>query len=77
MKVVVYTTQTCSKCPTLKRWLKEVKKVDFEEHDLTDDNTGQQRIIEATSSMTVPVTEVDGQYVVGLNFGRISQLLTA
>lgn len=75
MKVVVYTTQTCSKCPTLKRWLKDVKKVDFEEHDLTNDNTGQQRIIEATSSLTVPVTEINGVFVVGLNFGRIAELI--
>lgn len=73
--ITVYTTQTCSKCPTLKRWLRDVKKVDFEEHDLTHDNTGQQRIIEATSSLTVPVTEIDGQFVVGLNFGRIAELI--
>ena len=76
MKVIVYTTKTCSKCPTLKRWLKETKKVDFEEHDLTDDNAEQQRIIEATSSMTVPVTEIDGTFVVGLNFGRLAELLS-
>lgn len=75
MKVVVYTTQTCSKCPTLKRWLREVKNVTFEERDLTDDNSEQQRIIEATSSLTVPVTEIDGQFVVGLNFGKLASLL--
>ncbi len=73
--IKVYTTSTCSKCPTLKRWLKEVKNVAFEEHDLTDDNAGQQRIIEATSSLTVPVTEVNGVFVVGLNFGRLAELL--
>lgn len=71
----VYTTRTCSKCPTLKMWLKN-KGVTYTERDLTDDNTEQQRIIEATSSMTVPVVEIDGQFVVGLNFGRLSELLT-
>lgn len=74
--VTVYTTRTCSKCPTLKMWLKN-KGITYTEHDLTDDNTEQQRIIEATSSMTVPVTEVDGTFVVGLNFGKLSELLTA
>jgi glutaredoxin len=73
--ITVYTTRTCSKCPTLKMWLKN-KGIVYAEHDLTDDNTEQQRIIEATSSMTVPVTEVNGQYVVGLNFGRLAELLT-
>lgn len=73
--ITVYSTQTCSKCPTLKRWLRETKKVAFTEVDLTDDNAGQQRIIEATSSLTVPVTEINGVFVVGLNFGRIAELI--
>lgn len=72
--ITVYTTQTCSKCPTLKMWLKN-KGIVYQEKDLTDDNSEQQRIIEATSSMTVPVTEVNGVFVVGLNFGRIAELI--
>jgi len=75
MKVVVYTTKTCAKCPIVKSWLRN-KGVEYSERDLTEDNTEQQRIIEATSSMTVPVVEVDGSFVVGLNFGRLAELLT-
>lgn len=55
-------------------WLKN-KGIVYQEKDLTDDNSEQQRIIEATSSMTVPVTEVNGVFVVGLNFGRIAELI--
>lgn len=72
--ISIYTTQTCAKCKPLKQWLTS-KGFIYKEHDLTDDNTLQQKIIEATSSMTVPVVEIDGQYVVGPQYGRILELL--
>lgn len=64
----------CPYCLTLKAFLKE-RNIEFEEIDLSQDEKAREDIIQKTGQLGVPVIEVDGQYVVGFDKEKITQLL--
>lgn len=72
--VTVYTTQTCSYCAMLKKYL-TLKNIDFETVDVTNDAEKRQELLDKTGMMSVPVTQKDDQYVVGWNIPKLTQLL--
>lgn len=74
MKVTVYSTPVCPWCNKLKEWLK-IHKVEFEEIDVSIDMDSARKMIERTGQMGVPVTEVDGQIVVGFDINKLKKLL--
>jgi len=74
MTVKVYSTPTCPYCDLLKDYLKD-NNIEFEVVDLSQDEKAAQYIMEKTGKMAVPVTEIDGEVIVGFDRAKISQVL--
>lgn len=72
--VKVYSTPTCPYCVTLKEFLKE-KGVQFEDLDVATDETARNEMVEKSGQMGVPVSDIDGQIVIGFDREKICQLL--
>ncbi len=73
-KVKVYSTSICPYCVALKEFLKE-RHIEFEEIDVSEDETAQKEMIEKSGQMGVPVVEIDGKMVVGFDREKITKLL--
>ncbi len=63
--VVIYTTRSCGYCTAAKRFLSTVKKVEYEEIDVSDDPKGRQTLVERSGRMTVPQIWVGEKHVGG------------
>ena len=74
MNVKVYSTPSCPYCHMEKDWLRE-KKVPFTDVNVAADREAAMEMIEKTGQMGVPVTDVDGQIVIGFDKGRLEKLL--
>jgi len=72
--VKVYSTPTCPYCHTLKAFLKE-KGVEFQDIDVSQDEKALQEMIDKSGQMGVPVSDIDGQIVIGFDREKICQLL--
>ena len=73
-KVIVYSTPTCMYCNMIKAYFEE-KGVEFTEIDLTVDQEKGRYVVEKTGQMGVPVTEIDGEFVIGFNQPVIAEML--
>ena len=73
-KVRVFSTPTCPYCVALKSYLQE-HNVEFEYIDVSQDITAQKEMIEKSGQYGVPVTEINGEIIIGFNQDRINQLL--
>ena len=73
-KVRVFSTQICPYCVALKEFLKE-RHIEFEEVDVTQDETAQKEMIEKSGQMGVPVLEIDEEVIVGFDREKITKLL--
>ena len=74
MKVKVYSTQNCPYCHMLKDFLKD-KKIDFEDIDVSKDQEAAQEMINKSGQMGVPVTDIDGEIIVGFDKEKIEGAL--
>lgn len=74
MKVIVYSTTICPWCDRLKSWLKE-NKVEFKDIDVARDEKAAQEMVKKSGQMGVPVTDIDGNVVVGFDIKRLKELL--
>lgn len=74
MKVKVYSTPSCPFCVTLKNFLKE-HNIEFEDIDVSENELAQKEMIENSGQMGVPVTDIDGQIIVGFDQDKIKKLL--
>jgi len=72
--VKLYTTPTCAACVLAEKYFKE-KGVEYEKINLLKDEELQRRVILEAGSMSVPIIEINGQYVSGFNEKEISRLL--
>lgn len=70
----MYSTPICPYCFALKRFLEE-KGIEFESIDVSSDLVAQKEMIEKTQQATVPVLEVDGEFIIGFDRKRIVELL--
>ena len=74
-KVTVYSTPTCPWCHKAKDWLKE-QKVDFEDKDVSSDETARNEMVEKSGQMGVPVIIVEGHDpIVGFDQDAIKHAL--
>lgn len=73
-KVRLFSTPICPYCFSLKRFLEE-KGIEIEEIDISSDEKFAEEVLLKTKQTTVPVTEIDGEYVVGFDRKRICELL--
>lgn len=74
MAVKVYTTATCPYCIQVKDFLKE-KGVDYDEIDVGDDEKAAQEMIDKSGQMGVPVTDVDGEIIIGFDTDKLTKAL--
>ena len=72
--VKVYSTETCPYCKMAKQFLAE-NNVQFEDIDVSSNQTAAQEMISKSGQMGVPVLDIDGKIVVGFDKGKIKQLL--
>lgn len=73
-KVIVYSTQMCPWCYKLKDWLKE-NKIQFEDVDVGRDRNRAIEMVEKSGQMGVPVTDIDGNIVIGFDLPKLKELL--
>ncbi|MBL7141775.1 glutathione S-transferase N-terminal domain-containing protein [Patescibacteria group bacterium] len=74
MKIIVYTTLTCPYCNHVKDFLKE-HNIQFKEVDLTQNQEMIDELIKKTGQMAVPMTEIDGEIIVGFDVPKLKQKL--
>lgn len=74
MKVKIFSTPDCSWCVKAKEYLKE-KNIQFEEIDVSKDQQAAMEMVKKTKQMSVPVIEINGEYVIGFDKEKIDKLL--
>jgi glutaredoxin-like YruB-family protein len=74
MKIRLFSTPVCPYCVTLKRFLDE-KEVEYEEINVLEDIEAQDEMINKTDQVTVPVLDIDGEYIVGFDRKKIVEKL--
>ena len=73
-KVIVYSTPSCPYCHSAKEFLKE-NKVEYEEVDVSKDQSKAQEMIEKSGQMGVPVLDINGTIIVGFDREAIRKAL--
>jgi glutaredoxin 3 len=64
-EIIIYTTNYCPYCVKAKQLLRK-KGVEFEEIDLTNDDTGRIQLVEKSGGRkTVPQIFINGQHIGG------------
>lgn len=74
MSVTIYTTQMCPYCHQEKEFLK-ANNIEFKEIDVSKDQEAARKMIEKTGQMGVPVTEIDGEFIIGFDEPRLREKL--
>ena len=74
MHVTVYSTSTCPFCKLTKAFLLE-HKMDFTDIDVMNDQEKAREMIQKSGQMGVPVTDIDGQIVIGFDQKKLKELL--
>lgn len=74
--IAIYTTNTCSYCVMVKRWLQS-KQMTYEEINLDEHPERRAEVLEMSGAMTVPVTIVtknddSKEVVVGWNLAKLA-----
>lgn len=72
--ITVFTTNTCAYCKMVKQFL-TLKGKEFKEVNLHDNPEIHQQLIEKTGVMTVPITQVGEEFVIGFNRQRLAELV--
>ncbi len=74
MKVTIYTTPICPYCIIIKNYLKK-NNISFEEIDVLKDKEKGIEMAKKSNQENVPVTEVDGQLIVGYDLKKLKEAL--
>jgi len=73
-KVIVYSTPACPYCVMVKNFLKQ-NHVEFTEVDVAADREKARELVAKSGQMSVPVTDIGGEIVVGYDTDRLKKLL--
>ena len=73
-QVKIYTTSSCGYCKMVKDFLKE-HNIGYTEFNIGMDAVKRNEMLEKTGQMGVPVTDINGEIVIGFDKERLSQLL--
>lgn len=74
MKVKIYSTPTCPYCMRAKQFLKD-NNIEFEDIDVSADQSRVQEMVQKTGQMGVPVIDIDGEIVVGFDQDKVKAAL--
>ena len=72
--VKVYSTPTCPYCVRAKQFLKD-NNVNFEDVDVSLNETEAEQMVEKSGQMGVPVLDIDGQIIIGFDKEKIKEAL--
>ena len=72
--VIVFSTSTCPWCVKVKEFLKQ-NNIKYTEKNVGEDQKAADYMIEKTGQMGVPVTEIDGKFVVGFDVAGLKKAL--
>ena len=73
-QVKVYSTPVCPWCNKTKEFLNE-NNVKFNELDVSSDQKAAKEMFKKSGQMGVPVTEVDGEIIVGFDKPKLKKAL--
>lgn len=73
-QVKVYSTPTCPWCIKTKQFLKE-NNIAFEDIDVSSNQAAAEEMVQKSGQMAVPVLDIDGEIIVGLDKERIKSAL--
>lgn len=78
--ITIFTTNTCSYCGMVKRWLSS-KGINYQEVNLEEHPDRQAEVFNMSGALTVPVTVVTRmddtqEIVVGYNLSRLAPLVS-
>ena len=71
--VIVFSSNTCPHCHTVKEFLSQ-KGVEFTERNIQTDPEARKELMKK-GIMAVPVVEIDGETIVGFDRDKIEELL--
>ena len=72
-KVIVYSADWCPWCHKVMDFLKE-NNVKFEERNV-DNPEYANEVVEKSKQSGIPVTDIDGQIIIGFNVPKLKELL--
>lgn len=72
--ITVFTTNTCAYCKILKQYL-TMKGKEFSVVNLDESPEKRQELFEKTGAMTVPITQIDDQFIIGFNRARLAEVI--
>ena len=75
-KVIVYSTSWCGFCSAEKDWLEHIG-VKFEDKDIEEDTAAREELLAKMNGefRGVPVTDINGEIVLGFDRAKLSKLL--
>lgn len=73
-KVRIFSTPSCVYCVTLKEYLKN-HNISIEEIDVSSNEQALNEMVEKSEQMSVPVIDINGEFIVGFDKKRINELL--
>ena len=73
-KIRIFSTLTCPYCFNLKDYLTE-KGFEYQDINVAEDEKARDEMISKTNQMGVPVTEINGEYIIGFDKDKINQIL--
>lgn len=74
MPVVVYTKNACPICAITKRFL-EARSIEYTEINVQESPECIEQIAKRTGAKSIPVTEIDGSFVIGFQKEKLENLL--
>lgn len=72
--ITVFTTSSCAYCVMVKRFL-SLKGKEYKEVNLDDDQELRQQLMNKTGVMTVPITQIGDEYIIGWNPSKLGALI--
>ncbi|MDK2949238.1 MAG: glutaredoxin 3 [Patescibacteria group bacterium] len=73
-RIRLFTTPICPYCFSLKKFLEE-KGIEVEEIDVSENEIALEEMIKETEQTTVPVLDIDGEFLVGFDRKKICEIL--
>ncbi len=74
IKIRIFSTSSCPYCVTLKEYLKE-KGFKYEDINVAENKEAAKEMIEKSGQMGVPVSEINGEIIIGFDKVKINQIL--
>lgn len=72
--ITVFTTKTCAYCQMVKQYL-TIKGKEYKIVDLDENPEKRQELFEKVGALTVPITQVNDQFIIGWDRRRLAEVV--